>query len=213
MVHSHGEYVVPPNVTRDGRVRARRSGPAGRFFGAAGRFFFEVSKVVLVALLIIVPIRYWVIQPFEVKGNSMDPNFLNNDYLIVDEISYHFRDPERGEVVIFRFPRDRSQFFIKRVIGLPGETVKIDNDKIFVTNGQGEQLDESSYLMATAGTSTGVNQEIVLGTDEYFVLGDNRDASSDSRSWGPVPRNDIIGRAWFRAFPFDRAQAIDTPSY
>src|SRR3990170_2087939 len=106
MVHTHGEYVVPPSVSRDGRARSNRPGPFGRFFGASGRFLFEVAKVVLVALVIIVPIRWFVFQPFQVKGNSMDPNFLNSDYLIVDEISYRFREPERGEVVIFRFPRD-----------------------------------------------------------------------------------------------------------
>lgn len=213
MVHSHGEYVVPPGVTRDGRVRARQTGPLGRFFGASGRFLFEVSKVVLVALLIIVPIRWFIIQPFAVQGNSMDPNFLDSDYLIVDEISYRVREPARGEVVIFRYPRDRSQFFIKRIIGLPGETVKISDDKVVVSNGESVELDESTYLMVTSGTSLGANQEVVLGSDEYFVLGDNRDASSDSRTWGPVQRGDIVGRAWFRAFPFDRAETIDTPSY
>ncbi|MFH0830984.1 MAG: signal peptidase I [Parcubacteria group bacterium] len=212
MVHTHGEYVVPPSVSRDGRVRSRRPGPLGRFFGASGRFLFEVAKVVLVALVIIVPIRWFIFQPFEVKGNSMDPNFLNSDYLIVDEISYRFREPERGEVVIFRFPRDRSQFFIKRIIGLPSETIKIEDGKVYIANEESMHLDETGYLMATAG-QIGTNQEVVLGSDEYYVLGDNRDASSDSRSWGPIKDSDIIGRAWFRAFPFDRAETIDTPTY
>lgn len=214
MTRSKDSYVVPPR-TRGGKgtVANRKSGSAGGFFGAAGRFIFEVAKVVLVALVIIVPIRIFVFQPFEVSGDSMVPNFLDSDYLIVDEISYRLRDPERGEVIIFRYPRDRSQFFIKRIIGLPGETVSFNEGEVSVSNGSEMVLNESTYLMAHAKDASGVNQEVVLGPDEYYVLGDNRDASSDSRSWGTVPRDDIIGRAWFRAFPFDRAETIDTPMY
>ena len=212
-----GEYIVPPAYS-DGTSNARQAkrgplGPAGRFFGSAGRFAFEVAKVVLVALLIIIPIRVFLFQPFQVKGESMDPTFLNDDYLIVDEISYRLREPERGEVIIFRFPKDRTQFFIKRIIGLPGETVKISEGKIVVSNGKSLTLDESTYLVRTPLSTLGANTEVVLGDDEYYVLGDNRDASSDSRSWGPIQRSDIIGRAWFRAFPFDRAETIDKPLY
>ena len=143
----------------------------------------------------------------------MDPTFLNRDYLVIDEISYRLRSPERGEVIVFRFPRDRSQFFIKRIIGLPGETVRVKDGGVFiVSNGREHKLDESAYL--PDGTVTGgANQEVVLASDEYFVLGDNRGASSDSRSWGPIKRSDMVGRAWVRAYPFDRATAIQTPAY
>jgi len=214
MVLPDNDYIVPPRSRGKGRQRTQPAPSASRrFFGATGRFVFEVAKVVLVALLIIGPIRFFVIQPFEVNGDSMHPSFLNDDYLIVDEISFRFREPTRGEVVIFRFPRDRSQFFIKRIIGLPGETVNIKNDRIQVSDGETLTLDESGYLMTSASNTLGSNQEVVLREDEYYVLGDNRDASSDSRSWGPIKRSDIIGRAWFRAYPFDRAETIQTPIY
>ncbi|MFO0703021.1 MAG: signal peptidase I, partial [Candidatus Andersenbacteria bacterium] len=112
---------------------------------------------------------------------------------------------------VFRYPRDRSQFFIKRIIGLPGETVRIkDNLVSIVTDGTERTLDESAYLQ-TGTVTTSVTQEAVLGKDEFFVMGDNRGASSDSRSWGPVGRGDIIGRVWVRAYPFDRAEVVHTP--
>ncbi len=211
---SGADYIVPPRFSNGaGASGASSAGPVGRFFGATGRFAFEVAKVVLVALLIIVPIRIFVFQPFEVQGDSMVPNFANNDYLIVDEISYRFREPARGEVVVFRFPKDRSQFFIKRLIGLPGETVTIKDGKIMVTDGSKITLNEDSYLQSEPLSILSANIEVVLGPDEYYVLGDNRDASSDSRSWGPIKRSDIVGRAWFRAFPFNNAQTIPKPNY
>ena len=166
-------------------------------------FTWEILKIVIISLVIIVPIRYFLIQSFFVKGASMEPNFLDGDYLIVDEISYRFDLPERGDVVIFRYPLDPSQFFIKRVIGLPGEKIKVIDDVVFVN---GEQLDESKYLQ---GVVTAGNVEVVLGNDEYFVLGDNRQASSDSRRWGEVNKKFIIGRAWLRAWPFYRLGAVN----
>jgi len=188
-------------------------GPVGRFFGSASRFIVEVGKVVLVALAIIIPVRMWIVQPFSVSGSSMDPTFANRDYLVIDEISYRFRAPERGDVVVFRFPRDRTQFFIKRIIGLPGETVHVRDGGVFIDSGTGQvELDESSYLPDGVVTG-GVTQEVVLDDDEYFVLGDNRAASSDSRTWGPIQRSDIVGRAWVQAFPFDRAHVVDSPTY
>jgi signal peptidase I len=204
------DFVVPP---RYGSSRTPTfKTPQGRFLGAAGRFIFEVAKVVLVALAIIIPIRVFVIQPFQVNGESMAPNFSDRDYLVVDEISYRFREPQRGEVIIFRFPRDRSQFFIKRIIGLPGETVRIKEEGVFIVrNGNEEKLDESPYL--DPPIHTGQVQEVVLAENEYFMLGDNRGASSDSRSWGPIVSDDIIGRAWIRAWPFDSARSIPIPSY
>lgn len=171
---------------------------------------WEILKIVIISLAIIVPIRYFLIQPFYVKGASMDPNFFDGDYLIVDEISYRLSVPERGDVIIFRYPLDQSQFFIKRIIGLPGETIKIEDGNIFVKNENIEikefVLDESSYLenIFTAGSV-----EMSLGGDEYFVLGDNRNASSDSRRWGAVKKDYIIGRAWVRAWPFNRVKILD----
>ena len=165
-------------------------------------FTWEILKIVIISLAIIIPIRYFLIQPFFVNGASMEPNFLDGDYLIIDEISYRFNVPQRGDVIIFRYPLDPTQFFIKRVVGLSGEKVKVIDDNIFI---DGKPLDETKYLpdIETAG-----NVEITLGDGEYFVLGDNRQASSDSRKWGELNEKFIIGRAWLRAWPINRLGVI-----
>lgn len=168
------------------------------------RFFWELIKVFLLAMAIIVPIRYFLVQPFFVRGASMEPNFQDGEYLVIDEISYRMREPRRGEVIVFQFPRNLSQYYIKRIVGLPGETVVIDDGQVVIQNevyAQGVLLDESQYLLESV--RTGGKVSITLGEGEYFVLGDNRPASSDSRSWGVLSREGIVGRAWIRAFPFD----------
>ena len=142
----------------------------------------------------------------------MEPNFKNGDYLVVDEISYRFADPNRGDVIVFKFPGDPKQRYIKRIIGIPGETVKIEEGKITISNQEKSWvLDESNYLPSSLTTSS--NEEISLGNDEYFVLGDNRPFSSDSRRWGLLPRENIIGRVFLRALPFGAFAKIDAPSY
>lgn len=175
---------------------------SGGFF----TFILDIIQFVLVALLIVVPIRAFVAQPFIVSGESMHPTFENGEYLLVDELSYHFRTPERGEVVIFRFPRDPKKFFIKRVIGLPGETIAIRQNQIIIkkdANDPGTVLSEP-YIENTPGGSV----DRTLGPEEYFVLGDNRGASSDSRYWGPVPEDLIVGRAFLRLFPISEAKVL-----
>ena len=176
-------------------------------------FVWETTKVVVISLAIILPIRYYLVQPFFVKGASMEPNFEDGDYLLVDELSYRFRDVKRGEVVIFRYPQQPSQFFIKRVIGLPGETVKIKGDKVVVFNSdntEGLELTES-YLSPEQKTIGEMTTK--LDDNEYFVLGDNRLQSSDSRRWGPVNRTLITGRAFLRPWPFTRASRIPSIIY
>ncbi len=210
---NYPEAVVPPSTRGNRAGNPQSRGVFGRFFGAAGRFIFEVVKVVVVALAIIIPVRVFLFQPFQVNGQSMLPSFEDRDYLVIDEITYRFRGPERGEVVVFRYPKDRTQFFIKRIVGLPGETVRVKDGSLFIVmDGKESKLGEEAYLPSTTAT-TGNEQEVVLGEDEFFVLGDNRSASSDSRSWGVLPRSDIVGRAWVRAWPFNRAAGIDTPEY
>ncbi len=175
-------------------------------------FIWEVLKITIIALAIVVPIRYLIFQPFFVKGQSMEPNFKDGDYLIIDELSYRLRMPERGEVIVFKYPNDTSQRYIKRIIGLPGEKVSIQNDKITIADQQGvKTLNESGYLSSSIFT-TG-NLDVTLGFDEYFVLGDNRSFSSDSRAWGLVPRQDIIGRVLIRAWPVGALAEIKAPSY
>lgn len=165
-------------------------------------FVWEIAKIVIISLAIIIPIRYFLIQPFFVNGASMEPNFLDGDYLIVDEISYRVGAPQRGDIIIFRYPLNPSEFFIKRIVGLPEENIKIENGRVFIN---GKILDESEYL---GNIDTAGNIEVFLGADEYFVLGDNRQASSDSRKWGELDKRYIIGRAWLRAWPFSRAGIV-----
>ena len=174
-------------------------------------FIWEITKIVIIALVIVIPIRYFLFQPFFVRGQSMEPNFENGDYLIVDELSYHLRGPERGEAVVFKYPQDPTQRYIKRIIGLPGETVEIREGKVIISNENGSQvLNESDYL---SGIPTPGEIQVTLGENEYFVLGDNRPASSDSRRWGSVPRDDIIGRVFIRAWPLVALAKFGAPAY
>jgi len=180
---------------------------------SVGSFFWELIKVVIIAAVIIVPIRYFLVQPFFVRGASMEPTFNDGEYLIIDQLSYRLRDPQRGEVIVFRFPENRSQFFIKRIVGLPGDTVTVGDGRVKIRNNayeQGAVLNEVEYL--DSEVRTGGQVAVSLGEDEYFVLGDNRFSSSDSRSWGALGRGDIVGRALLRAFPFDRAEVFDPVS-
>ena len=175
-------------------------------------FLWEIVKIVIIALVIVVPIRYLIFQPFFVKGQSMEPNFENGDYLIIDEISYRLREPQRGEVVVFRYPNDPSQRYIKRIIGLPGETIEIKDGQITIFNQDGTKvLEESGYL--SSFTSTPGNMKMTLDFNDYFVLGDNRPSSSDSRRWGAVPRENIVGRVFLRAWPFAALAKIEVPTY
>jgi len=173
---------------------------------------WEFLKIVIIAAIIVLPIRYFLFQPFIVKGESMVPNFQSGNYLIVDEFSYMIGDPKRGDVVVLKYPLDVSQRFIKRIIGLPGETIDINNDKVtIIKDGKSLILDEKKYLLDALNTDG--NTHVVLGDNEYFVLGDNRQFSYDSRKWGVLPKKDIIGRAVFRLFPVTNISFIATPSY
>jgi signal peptidase I len=161
---------------------------------------WELIKFGIIAALIVVPIRMLVAQPFIVSGSSMLPTFENGDYLIVDEISYKFNEPQRGDIIIFRFPAFPTKFLIKRVIGLPNEKIEIRNNIIKIYNNdlpEGKVLKED-YLKRTPKMK---DLTVVLGKDEYFVLGDNREKSSDSRIWGGVDKRLIIGRALIRLWP------------
>jgi len=173
-------------------------------------FIWEIVKIVIIALLIVIPIRTFLFQPFFVRGESMSPAFENGDYLIIDQISYRFRDPQRGEVIVFKYPP--SQRYIKRIIGLPGETVEIEDGRVVIYKQEEPHiLDESDYLLPDIFT-TG-EAPVSLAENEYFVLGDNRFASADSRRWGPLTREDIIGRVAIRAWPFTAFAKIEAPEY
>jgi len=169
------------------------------------KFFWDIVKVTVVALVLAGLVRYFLVQPFFVEGSSMEPNFESGEYLLIDEISYYFKPIERGEVVVFHYPLDTSKYYIKRIVGLPGETVEVKNNKVIIYNDKnpdGFALVED-YLLENLVTEGGLKQK--LGQDEYFVLGDNRAVSSDSRRWGTLPKNDIVGRVWIRAWPVSKA--------
>ena len=181
-----------------------------------GEFLVEIVKVVIISLAIIIPVRYFLIQPFYVKGASMEPSFHDHEYLIIDEISYRLNQPQRGDIIIFRYPKDPSQYFIKRIIGLSGETVKITNDKVYIKNNEHAdfvELDESEYLAGGVVTSNYGRSEYVLEADQYFVMGDNREQSLDSRRFGTVAKRLVIGKAWVRGWPFDKVTIFKAPAY
>ncbi len=163
-------------------------------------FIVEIFKFSILALIIVVPFRLFVAQPFLVNGASMSPTFETGQYLIVDQLTYHLEQPERGDVVIFRFPNDPSKFFIKRIIGLPGEEVRLhDGTTTIVDPGTSAERPLDEPYVKTGLTDDDLT--VTLSADEYFVMGDNRGASSDSRVWGPVPRRNIVGRALLRLLP------------
>lgn len=170
------------------------------------RSLWDLAGFAILAVIIVIPIRMFVAQPFIVSGSSMVPTFDNSDYLIVDELSYHLGDPERFDVVIFRYPKDPNKFFIKRIIGLPGEEVNIKGNQVTITNKDNEQgfaIDQPFVKNPGNNTLT-----IKLGSDEYFVMGDNRSASSDSRYWGPVKRNLLVGKAFLRLLPLKNIDVL-----
>ncbi len=177
-------------------------------------FVWETIKVILLSLAIILPIRYYLVQPFFVKGQSMESNFQDKDYILVDKLGYRLTPPQRGDVIVFRYPLQPSEYFIKRIIGLPGETVEVKNNKVIISNSnnpQGFVLDEKWYLDSFQETRGALR--VQLGDTEYFVLGDNRLHSSDSRIWGPLDISFISGRAWLRLWPLNQILHIPRITY
>lgn len=166
-------------------------------------FFSEILRFTLIALFIVIPIRIFIAQPFIVQGSSMDTTFATDQYLIVDQLTYRFEPVERGDVIVFRYPRDPSKFFIKRVIAIPGDTLTIDRDTVTIKNDEhpeGVVLDEP--YVHEMRPDTVLTEK--LGPHEYFVMGDNRNASSDSRMWGVLRDDLIIGRAFIRLLPLSK---------
>ena len=167
-----------------------------------GRLIF----LFLLAVVIVLPIRTFVAQPFVVDGESMHPTFENGDYLIVDQLTYRFKDPTRGDVIVFRYPVHPSTFYIKRIIGLPGETVRISHGNVTVVEKDGTEITLTEPYAVNEDAS--YTKDSVLGDGEYFVMGDNRPRSSDSRYWGVLPRKDIMGRAFLRLLPPTKAEVF-----
>lgn len=162
---------------------------------------WDLIKFAAIALAIVIPVRMFIAQPFVVNGDSMFPTFHNKEYLIVDEISYIVRNPRRGEVTIFRYPNDPSRFFIKRIVGMPNETIKIKDGVVTIINKDNPDgfILEEPYINEKFATT----DSYTTGNDQYFVMGDNRNRSSDSRSWGVLPKKLMAGRAYLRLLPFN----------
>jgi len=174
---------------------------------------WEIAEIVLVAVIAVLIIRNYLVQPFLVSGSSMEPNFSSNDYLVIDELTYQFRPPQRGEVIVFHYPGDESVYYIKRIIGLPGETIKVSDGGITIFNNEhsgGFVLDEA-YLPKELKTSG--NEQVVLNGNQYFVLGDNRNYSFDSRSWGSLTKKEIVGLVRLRLWPINKVMAVGKPAY
>lgn len=175
-----------------------------------GLFIWDLVKVFAVAFILVwLIIRPLIAEPFIVSGSSMVPNFHNKEYLIVEKLSYRFGSPERGDVIVFKYPNDPSQYFIKRIIGLPGERVRIADGRVYIHNQEhpeGFRLNEDfidNQPVTFGGTET------TLGTDQYYVLGDNRLQSSDSRVWGVLERKEFIGKVWIRVLPLSKFGIIE----
>jgi len=182
------------------------------------RSIAEAIRTIVIVILLAYLLRFFVFQPYIVEGTSMAPHLATNDYLIVSKLDYDFSKPERGDVIVFNYPNDPTLKYVKRVIGLPGEKVAIRDGNVYIYNTEhpnGFRLDESAYLDSSVKTTVpaNTNAEFTVVTGTYFVLGDNRPASSDSREWGLLPQSEIIGRVALKAYPLSTATVIHRLSY
>ncbi len=162
----------------------------------------EIVIFVVIAFGIVLPFRIYIAEPYLVDGRSMDPTFKTGDYLIVDKLSYRLGNPERNSIVVFEYPKDTSKSFIKRIIGLPGETVVVKDNTVTIINSEypkGLKLDQSYVLHESPG-----KYEKKLSDDEYFVMGDNRVESFDSRYWGPLEKKHILGKPMIQLWPLTK---------
>jgi signal peptidase I len=172
--------------------------------------FLEIFETIFIAAVTVFLVRTFIAQPFLVSGSSMEPTFHHGNYLLVDELVYRFREPLRGEVIVFKYPGDNRSYYIKRIIGLPGERVEVKNGKVAVYDGKERKILSEPYI---ANLEEKLFFEVTLGEGEYFVMGDNRSFSFDSRNWGPLPRKNIIGLVRFRLWPVSQAMAFSAPTY
>jgi signal peptidase I len=190
------EFPDPPAAAERPLKKPRESGAS---------LIWETLQTLVLAGLLIVFFRAFIFQNFVVEGSSMYPTLMQGDRLIVSRLSYIFGEPDRGDIIVFQYPFDPQRDFVKRIIGLPGETVAIQNGQVFIN---GQPLPDEPYVSNHSNDNYG---PVTLSEEEYFVLGDNRTGSSDSRSWGPLQAHFIIGKAWFIYYPFDRFTFIQHP--
>ena len=185
---------------------------ATEVFASVGSFISSFIETVVVALVLAVVLYLFIMTPHEVVGNSMHPTYKNGEYLMANKITYRFTEPQRGDVVIFKY--SDTQDFIKRVIGIPGDEVMIKDGSIYIN---GDKLNESNYLADSVITNGGSyiheGQSITVPNGEYFVSGDNRPNSSDSREFGPISKERIKGKAWIVYFPFSEFRLVTHENY
>lgn len=175
-----------------------------RILKKIGGFFLDIIQTVVVALSIFVIVYLFFFQPHQVKGNSMMLNFLNGEYLLTDKVTYRFQEPKRGDIIVFAAPKNEEYEYIKRIIGLSGETIKIEGGDVFINGKELEEKYLPKGLETRSGSFLKEDQVFSIPEGQYLVMGDNRDHSSDSRGWGPVPRENIVGKAWLRYWPLDK---------
>ncbi|MBU0999963.1 signal peptidase I [Patescibacteria group bacterium] len=175
--------------------------PKKSFLAGLGNHFVEFFQTIVIFGAIFASIYLFIAQFHKVSGNSMVPTFQSNDYLITEKVSYRFRDPKKGEVIVLKNPRDESQEFIKRIIAVPGDSLHISKNSLFIN---GQKVNED-FLPPDTQTMSGafIKEDSIIkaGDNQYFVFGDNRNNSSDSRNWGPITKEEIVGRAFFRYYP------------
>ena len=178
-----------------------------------GAFIYETIQTIVILLSLFTFIYFFAMQPHQIQGASMEPNFYNGEYILTDKISYRFNEPQRGQVIVFKAPNNPRRDYIKRIIGLPGETVSLENNSIYI-NGRKlteDYLSEDEFI--SAGPYLGKANQAVVPEGNYFVLGDNRDHSQDSRSWGAIKRGAIIGKVFFRYWPPKMIGTIEAADY
>ena len=182
------------------------------FWKRLGEFFLDLLEVIVFAVAIFLFVYTLLMQPHKIKGASMEPNYHDGEFIITDKLTYRFREPMRGEVIVFEAPGENGEEYIKRIIGLPGETVLVKDNSVYINN---KKLIEV-YIPAGVGTSEinfASDSPVTIESDKYFVLGDNRPQSSDSRRWGLVDKPSITGRAWFIYWPLDKSGLIKEVEY
>jgi signal peptidase I len=214
---------VPAESDSDGAPATSERAGSRRALGCA----FEVVETLVLTLLIYLVIHNFVAQPFEVQQSSMFPTIVNGEYILIDKLTPRFDGYHHGDVVVFNPPtgsglETQGIPFIKRIIGVPGDTVSLQNGRVFVTRpGQPQVRIEEAYVVTDSSGAAAPTlcpredcpQEWIVGDGEYFVMGDNRPSSQDSRVFGPVDEELILGRAWLRYFPLERIGLIERPEY
>jgi len=200
--------IFPPHSNEDEDVAPK---PKKSFLKRAALGVFDFLKTVVIIFVLAFVIKAFVIQPYIIDGESMEPTFQNNDYLITEKVSYHLRQPQRGDIVIFHPPDSLSISYVKRIVGLPEDEVEIKDKKVYVN---GKRIIEP-YLTSNDETAApkGNDLKMNVSANEYFVMGDNRNHSRDSREIGPIPSKNIVSRIWFRLLPVNNIKAFAHVNY